>query len=272
MSGGLAAVYYNTFIKFIIRHFTKVSVFYIFTLLFIGGSYYYYYFYHNSSLIILVNTLQQLSLQGFLYTIGSLIFFCAVFAKTSLSNPIRKFIHLLSVNSLIVYLIHPFWMDIISRLCHVGGIVMTSKKILLIYCLLVTLSVLSSIIITKLGGKLPWLGLLLTGKRTTSTKKHLENSRCFLLHFILSSQTIYKNQILLYNCFYYNYYFIICCVCRVKGLLLLWNVKISHPDLALSLFLQAVLSALVTYGVFHLLQACTEAPLSYLSIYFSCSF
>ena len=46
MSGGLAAVYYNTFIKFIIRHFTKVSVFYIFTLLFIGGSYYYYYFYH----------------------------------------------------------------------------------------------------------------------------------------------------------------------------------------------------------------------------------
>lgn len=74
MSGGLAAVYYNTFIKFIIRHFTKVSVFYIFTLLFIGGSYYYYYFYHNSSLIILVNTLQQLSLQGFLYTIGSLIF------------------------------------------------------------------------------------------------------------------------------------------------------------------------------------------------------
>ena len=45
MSGGLAAVYYNTFIKFIIRHFTKVSVFYIFTLLFIGGSYYYYYFY-----------------------------------------------------------------------------------------------------------------------------------------------------------------------------------------------------------------------------------
>lgn len=171
MSGGLAAVYYNTFIKFIIRHFTKVSVFYIFTLLFIGGSYYYYYFYHNSSLIILVNTLQQLSLQGFLYTIGSLIFFCAVFAKTSLSNPIRKFIHLLSVNSLIVYLIHPFWMDIISRLCHVGGIVMTSKKILLIYCLLVTLSVLSSIIITKLGGKLPWLGLLLTGKRTTSTKK-----------------------------------------------------------------------------------------------------
>ena len=115
MSGGLAAVYYNTFIKFIIRHFTKVSVFYIFTLLFIGGSYYYYYFYHNSSLIILVNTLQQLSLQGFLYTIGSLIFFCAVFAKTSLSNPIRKFIHLLSVNSLIVYLIHGYHQQALSR-------------------------------------------------------------------------------------------------------------------------------------------------------------
>lgn len=103
-------------------------------------------------------------------------------------------------------------------------------------------------------------------------KSILKIQDAFYFHFILSSQTIYKNQILLYNCFYYNYYFIICCVCKVKGLLLLWNVKISHPDLALSLFLQAVLSALVTYGVFHLLQECTEAPLSYLSIYFSFSF
>ena len=97
-------------------------------------------------------------------------------------------------------------------------------------------------------------------------KSILKIQYAFYFHFILSSQTIYKNQILLYNCFYYNYYFIICCVCRVKGLLLLWNVKISHPDLALSLFLQAVLSALVTYGVFHLLQACTEAR-SFVLIY-----
>lgn len=71
-------------------------------------------------------------------------------------------------------------------------------------------------------------------------KSILKIQDAFYFHFILSSQTIYKNQILLYNCFYYNYYFIIYCVCRVKGLLLLWNVKISHPDLALSLFLQAV--------------------------------
>lgn len=70
-------------------------------------------------------------------------------------------------------------MDIISRLCHVGGIVMTSKKILLIYCLLVTLSVLSSIIITKLGGKLPWLGLLLTGKELPLQKSILKIQDAF---------------------------------------------------------------------------------------------
>lgn len=168
MLGGLAAIYYNNFIKFITNYFTKVSIFYIFTLFFIGGSYYYYYLYHNYSLILLANTFQQLSLQGFLYTISSLLFFCAVFAKTSLSNPFRKFIHLLSVNSLIVYLIHPFWMDIINRLCHAGGIVMTSKRILAIYCLLVALSVLSSMLLNKLGSKIPWLALLLTGKRLKS--------------------------------------------------------------------------------------------------------
>ncbi|MCC8159229.1 MAG: acyltransferase [Phascolarctobacterium sp.] len=165
MLGGLAAIYYNKFIKFITSHFTAVNIFYIFTLFFIGGSYYYYYFYYNYSLIILVNTFQQLSLQGFLYTIASLLFFCAVFSKTNLNNPCRQFIHLLSVNSLIVYLIHPFWMDIINRLCHAGGIVMTSKRILAIYFLLVALSVFSSILLTKLGSKFPHLALLLTGKR-----------------------------------------------------------------------------------------------------------
>ena len=41
-------------------------------------------------------------------------------------------------------------------------------------------------------------------------KSILKIQDAFYFHFILSSQTIYKNQILLYNCFYYNYYFIIC--------------------------------------------------------------
>lgn len=165
MLGGLAAIYYNAFIKTITRHFTAVSCFYLFSLLFIGGSYYYYYLYHGYSLIILVNTFQQLSLQGFLYTIGSLLFFCAVFTKASLKNQLMRFIHLLSVNSLIVYFIHPFWMDIINRLCLAGGIVMTTKRVIVIYFLLVLISVLSSIVITRIGQKLPLLALLLTGKR-----------------------------------------------------------------------------------------------------------
>lgn len=165
MLGGLAAIYYNAFIKTITRHFTAVSCFYLFSLLFIGGSYYYYYLYHGYSLIILVNTFQQLSLQGFLYTIGSLLFFCAVFTKAGLKNQLMRFIHLLSVNSLIVYFIHPFWMDIINRLCLAGGIVMTTKRVIVIYFLLVLISVLSSIVITRIGQKLPLLALLLTGKR-----------------------------------------------------------------------------------------------------------
>ena len=76
-----------------------------------------------------------------------------------------RFIHLLSVNSLIVYFIHPFWMDIINRLCLAGGIVMTTKRVIVIYFLLVLISVLSSIVITRIGQKLPLLALLLTGKR-----------------------------------------------------------------------------------------------------------
>lgn len=79
MLGGLAAIYYNKFIKFITSHFHSSQYFLHFYTLFIGGSYYYYYFYYNYSLIILVNTFQQLSLQGFLYTIASpALFLCCL--------------------------------------------------------------------------------------------------------------------------------------------------------------------------------------------------
>lgn len=166
MLGGWAGVYYNSFLKFITGHFSAITIFYACSMLFLSGSYYYYYLYHNYSLIILVNTFQQLSLQGFLYTIGSLFFFCAVFVKFGLKNPLMRCIRLLSVNSLIVYLIHPFWMDIISRVCQTNGIVMTSKRVIAVYCLLVALSVLSSIIITWIGSRLPLVALLLTGKHT----------------------------------------------------------------------------------------------------------
>lgn len=164
MLGALVGVYYDRFIKKIVKNFTVVTYFYLFTLLFLSGSYYYYYLYYDYTLISLVNTFQQLSLQGFLYTIGSLLFFCATFNRASLKNPLMRFIQLISANSLIVYLIHPFWMDIIQRFCHISGIVMTTKRILAIYIILVAISVLSSIVITKFTQRFPWLALLVTGK------------------------------------------------------------------------------------------------------------
>ena len=42
---------------------------------------------------------------------------------------------------------------------------MTTKRVIVIYFLLVLISVLSSIVITRIGQKLPLLALLLTGKR-----------------------------------------------------------------------------------------------------------
>lgn len=165
MFGGLAGLYYQNFVAYLTRNFTAVSIFYAASLLLLSCSYYYYHLYQHQSLIDLANSLQQLSPQGFVYTIASLVFFCAVFVKAGLANPVMRGIRLLSVNSLIIYFVHPFWMDIISRLCHFGGIVMTSKRIIVIYIILVLLSLVTSIIITRFSPKLPLLALLLTGKR-----------------------------------------------------------------------------------------------------------
>lgn len=169
MLGGLISLYYQKFIVILTKKLTLISLAYILSISFICGSYYYYSIYLNYSLVSLVNSLQQLSLQGFLYTIASLIFFCAMLNKTNLKNPLRRFIHMLSVNSLVVYLIHPFWMDIIQRICHFYGIVMTTPKIIFIYFLLILISVLSSIIINKICTNSAQLSLLLLGKTKAKT-------------------------------------------------------------------------------------------------------
>lgn len=118
MLGGLAAVKEKEFFKTLTGNFKSVSTLYLLSIIYICGSYYYYYYQYGYDLISLTNTFQQLSPQGFIYTIASILFFCGFFARKKTENYLTRVVDFISDNSMLVYFAHPFWLSMIERISH----------------------------------------------------------------------------------------------------------------------------------------------------------
>lgn len=165
MLGGLAAIKEQQFFAWTASKFNYVVLIYAASIAYIGGSYYYYYYSYGWDLVCLTNTFQQLSPQGFIYTITSILFFCGVFAKQQTENVIGKAVNFISANSMLVYFCHPFWLSIIERTCHHFGIVMTNKRAAAAYFILLMLSLATSVALTRIFKHCSMLRLLLSGKQ-----------------------------------------------------------------------------------------------------------
>ena len=148
-----------------INRFAIIIALYLLSIAYICGSYYYYYYEHGYDLISLTNTFQQLSPQGFFYTIASILFFCAVFGRQKTTNYFTKAVDFISDNSMLVYFCHPFWLSMIDRTSHHFDIVMTTKRVIAAYFLLLIISLITSIILTNLSKHSASLRYLLTGKK-----------------------------------------------------------------------------------------------------------
>ncbi|HIW22129.1 MAG TPA: acyltransferase [Candidatus Dorea intestinavium] len=161
--GALAAIHYEAFIRGILANAKIITLFWITTVgLLISRAYYLLYF-KNYSLENITNTLQQLSSEGFLYTIASMLFFSLLLLKANSQSPVFKWCRLLSINSLIIYLIHPFFLDQIS---YILPLLLSNANYLSIatYFSVLFFSLLASIIILKLLRKTPLLSRLLIGR------------------------------------------------------------------------------------------------------------
>lgn len=165
MLGGLAAIKEHEFFQTIAAKFKAVTALYVLSIAYIGGSYYWYYYKHGYDLISLTNTFQQLSPQGFFYTIASILFFCALFARQQTGNFFTKAVDFISDNSMLVYFCHPFWLSMIDRISHHSGIVMTTKRVIAAYVILLAVSLVTSIVLTKLSRHIAPLHYVLTGKK-----------------------------------------------------------------------------------------------------------
>lgn len=168
ISGGLAAIYWDKFISLLRRYSVAVTAFYIGTIAYDVYSCYDAVKSKGYSLLDLANTYHQLSPQGLLYTIGSIVFFCLALdwlerrAKQSL---LYKAISTLSAFSMLIYFVHPLLLDWITSAYNHFGIIMTVKKVAGSYVLLVLASLALSMVLTHLFARCSLLRLLFTGKK-----------------------------------------------------------------------------------------------------------
>ena len=199
ISGGLAAVYWEKFLALLHKYAAGVIVLYLAS---IGWDVYSCYDAVKSkgySLLDLANTYHQLSPQGLVYTIGSILFFClaldwlerkannatdiAPLCDTANMAPLEgscrrkategctpaallyKAISVLSAYSMLIYFVHPLLLDWITSAANYFGIIMTVKMVTLAYVLLVCGSLALSLLLTRLFAKCSTAKLLFTGKR-----------------------------------------------------------------------------------------------------------
>ena len=163
--GALAALHYEAFIALLRVRFRSITAFFFVTVAIMSSRFYYLLNVKKWDLESISNTLQQLSPEGFLYTISSLFFFCAVLQRMNGKNILLKVINLLAVNSYIIYLIHPFFLDQIAWQLNRFGLPMDSVPALIYYFLIILCSLVASLLLKKLGKVIPILSLLLTGKK-----------------------------------------------------------------------------------------------------------
>lgn len=199
IGGGLAAVYWEKFLALLHKYAAGIIVLYLAS---IGWDVYSCYDAVKSkgySLLDLANTYHQLSPQGLVYTIGSILFFClsldwlerkansatdiAPLCDTANMAPLEgscrrkategctpaallyKAINVLSAYSMLIYFVHPLLLDWITSAANYFGIIMTVKRVTLAYVLLVCGSLALSVLLTRLFAKCGTAKLLFTGKR-----------------------------------------------------------------------------------------------------------
>lgn len=170
--GCLAAIYWDKFTSWMRRKSIFIVTIYIISLIYYISSAYHAFYQKGYSLLDLANTYHQLSPQGLVYTLTSILFFCWVLDKLAYKTSKNKYLHILqsAINtlanySMLIYFIHPLILDWMSSFYNHFQIVMTVKKVSFSYLILLITSLYLSIILTKLLKKFSILNLLFTGKK-----------------------------------------------------------------------------------------------------------
>ena len=169
--GAVCALRYQQFLAFLHRSRNQVLWFFLISLVAMVGLYYGLIYGAGYSLEAAVNTNQQLSPTGVLYTLATTLFLMMVFEKKPLPAPLSSILHLLGNHSYVVYLVHPFVMYYLAAYLTNEAIMMTEPVVIAFYSATVFVSLILARCIRLISQPLPMLSLCLTGTMTIRTKK-----------------------------------------------------------------------------------------------------
>ena len=171
MLGGFFAIHWEECKTWLKEHFNLSLACFILAIVLDVGMCWYYKTSKGYSLEALANTFHQLSVVGLIYTVATIIFFCACLIKleenvvmSNASKLTNNFIISLSSYATLMYYCHPLILDRMELYSKWYGIVPTSKRIILAYFLLVLASFVLSFILKKIFKSCKPLSILFTGK------------------------------------------------------------------------------------------------------------
>lgn len=170
MLGALFALKYQNILSLLPNYKKQIYSCFAFSLFIMLGSYYYLLNIAHYTPEQAVNTVQQLSPPGIIYTLTSSIFLFTLFSSNSLPKFWQSILDILGKYSYPIYLVHPMAMYYLSLYLAKKNLLMTGMTTIGFYISTLLTSLVFAILLNKIGKKLPWAEFLLIGKTKKSGK------------------------------------------------------------------------------------------------------
>lgn len=163
--GAYCSIHYEKFMQILKNSTTKISAFFLFSLLGILSYYYSLIYLSGYSTEAAINTAHQLSPAGIFYTIGTTLFLFRIFSFYSLPTIWASLFSSLGKHSYFAYLFHPFAIYYLGLFIAAQGKLMTAPITVGFFFVVIIISIIVAILAERLGKTYPLISLLLTGTK-----------------------------------------------------------------------------------------------------------
>ena len=162
--GGYLAVHFDWFIKIIREKRLMISFFFKLSLCTLLAFYYRLIYLDNYSAEAAVNTAHQLSPLGICYSAAASVFFFALFTNQNYPAKFNRYLTFFGKHSFFAYLFHPVVLTFAVKIVHRLGLIVTAPTAIIMYLTVVAASLLTAVIIRRVGEQFPLLNKLSIGK------------------------------------------------------------------------------------------------------------
>lgn len=148
--GAVFAERYESLMRALWRHRLALVVSFLVSVTCMLGAYYYVLGQWHYSLLEAIYTVHQLSPMGVLYTGVGTVFFTFLLAQSPMSRSVTAFWQEVGDKSYGIYLVHPFWLIVLSAMMAKLNLLMTVIHVIVLYLMALGLSYLTTLALEQL--------------------------------------------------------------------------------------------------------------------------